>query len=110
MFSMDRRRGEIDIGMISRCGLIFGLINTYIDDTQRIVKPIKNWLMIPKTDKIAMVRPRTIPMSPHKRSIFFRYGSKKPILTIAHHQLTSVYAKTRYLQDGLIYSFNRLFQ
>ena len=42
MFSTDRMRGEIDIGAISRDDLIFGLIKTYIDDTQRIVKPIKS--------------------------------------------------------------------
>jgi len=42
MFNMDRMRGEISIGAILRGDLNFGLKKTYIDDTQRIVRPIKS--------------------------------------------------------------------
>lgn len=42
MSSMDKMRGGIDIDAISRCDLIFGLMNTYTDDMRRIVKPIKS--------------------------------------------------------------------
>ena len=90
MFNMDRMRGEISIGAILRGDLNFGLKKTYIDDTQRIVRPIKSWLIIPKNDKTAISRPRIIPRSPHKISIFLRYGSKEALPTIINHHLPHV--------------------
>jgi len=47
-------------------------------------------LITPKIDKVAIVRPRNIPKSPHKRSIFFRDGLKNASSTIMYHHLKPV--------------------
>lgn len=82
MFNNNMWREESDMGAISGCDLIFGLINIYINEIQAIVKPIRIWLMIPVIDKTTTIRPIAIPIRPHMRSILFRYGLKKSILII----------------------------